>query len=100
MKVLRLTLFTALEVLAFAGALLFFLYRIVAVLDRIGGNPTSYLAKIRFGVSAIEKETSHLGPELARLNQGLVGLLEKFQVVEGHLKPVAEQLQTDKERAT
>ena len=52
-------------------ALIYFLFRIVTTLERIGGKGDSYLAKIRLGVRAIEKETSHLGPEVTRLNEGL-----------------------------
>ncbi len=98
MKFLKLTLLTALEVLAFAGALLYFLYRIVFVLDRIGGSPTSYLAKIRFGLSAIDKETSHLDPQLALLNQRLVGLAGKFEAVDADLRPVVGRLARNKEQ--
>ena len=87
-----LAILTALEVLGFAGALLYFLHRIVNALERIGGTPTSSLAKIAFGVRAIEQETSHLAPEVTQLNGGLTLLGEKLGVVDGRLKTVAETL--------
>mgnify|MGYP001500633317 CR=1 FL=1 len=88
----RLALLSALEVLAFAGALVGFLRRIDATLERIGGSPTSYLAKISFGVRAIEKETSHLAPQVTQLNQGLTTLGGKLDVVDDHLRAVVQTL--------
>lgn len=88
----RLTILTALEVLALVGALIAFLQRIVAGLERIGGSPTSYLAKVSFGVRAIERETSHLGPQVTQLNQGLTLLGGKLGVVDQHLGAVANKL--------
>ena len=92
----RLTILSALQVLAFVGALIAFLGRIVSALERIGGSPTSSLARVSFGVRAIEKETSHLAPQVMRLNEGLVSLGGKLTVVETHLATVAEQLAAGK----
>jgi len=89
---IRLTLLSALQVLAFVGALVAYLRRIVTTLESIGGLPTSYLAKISFGVRAIEKETSHLAPQVIQLNQGLTTLGEKLAVVDEHLGTVARTL--------
>ena len=61
-----LTLLTALAVLALVATLVVYLVRIIRVLERIGGTPTSFLAKIRLGVRAIEQETAALGPEETR----------------------------------
>lgn len=91
MKV-RLTVLSALEVLVFVGALIGFLIRIVDSLERIGGGPGSSLAKVGFGVRAIEKETSHLGPQVLQLNAGLTSLADKLAVVDGHLDAVAARL--------
>ncbi len=93
----RLTILSALQVLAFVGALIAFLGRIVAALERIGGSPSSSLAKVSFGVRAIEKETSHLGPQVTQLNQGLIALGGKLTVVDTHLGSVAERLAAGKE---
>lgn len=90
--IIRLTLLSALEVLAFVGALIAFLQRIVATLERIGGSPTSSLARVSFGVRAIEKETSHLAPQVTRLNEGLTALADKLGVVDGHLASVVGKL--------
>lgn len=90
--IIRLVVFSALEVLAFVGALAAYLQRIVATLERIGGSADSYLAKIAFGVRAIEKETSHLAPQVTQLNQGLTALAGKLGVVDGHLNAVAQTL--------
>ncbi len=90
--IVRLTILTALEVLAFAGALIAFLTRIVSQLERIGGSPSSSLAKVSFGVRAIEKETSHLAPQVIDLNQGLTTLAGKLGVVDAHLGAVARRL--------
>ncbi len=88
----RLTILSALEVLAFVGALIAFLGRIVSALERIGGSPTSSLAKVSFGVRAIEKETSHLALQVTQLNQGLIALGGKLTVVDAHLGTIAERL--------
>ena len=93
--IVRLTILSALQVLAFAGALVAFLQRIVTTLERIGGSPSSLLAKVSFGVRAIEKETSHLAPEVIQLNRGLAALAGKLGIVDGHLGSVARKLAPD-----
>lgn len=97
MKTIRLTIISALEVLTFVGALVYFLNRIASTLERIGGSPTSYLAKLSFGLSAIEKETSHLAPQVTQLNQGLIALAGELSTSDGHLKTVVEALSEEKE---
>lgn len=83
-----LTVLTALLILVFVGALIHYLRRIVVALEGIGGHSQSYLAKLGFGVRAIEKETSHLAPQVIQLNQGLTALAEGLGAVDGHLKAV------------
>lgn len=90
--IVLLTVLSALAVLVFVGVLVWFLFRIASELEQIGGDPDSYLAKIGYGVRAIDKETSHLAPQGTRLNQGLMSLTEKLDVVDGHLRSVAEAL--------
>lgn len=97
MKTIRLTILSALEVLTFAGALVYFLNRIASTLERIGGNPDSYLAKLSFGLSAIEKETSHLAPQVTQLNEGLTALAGELGASDEHLKVVVEALTQEKE---
>jgi hypothetical protein len=50
------------------------LIRIIRELEGIGGTPTSFLAKIRFGLRAIETETGQLRPQVTALNNGLGAL--------------------------
>ncbi len=94
---IRLLVLTVLEILAFVWALVAFLTRISHALERIGGWPTSYLAKISFGVRAIEKETSHLGPQVMQLNRELDGLAHKLAAVDGQLAGVGRALAAGKE---
>lgn len=94
---LRLTILSVLQVLAFAGALIAYLQRIVTGLERIGGSPSSYLAKVSFGVRAIEKETSHLAPQVTQLNQGLTTLGARLGVVDDHLRSTTEVLARGRE---
>ncbi len=89
---IRLTILSALEVLAFVGALIVYLVRIVDSLERTGGSPASSLARVSFGVRAIEKETSHLAPQVTQLNEGLTALAGKLGVVDEHLGAVAGRL--------
>ena len=65
-----LTALTALLVLAFFIVLAVALARISAALESVGGTPTSYLAKLRLGLRALEKETSHLKPQVLQVNAG------------------------------
>jgi hypothetical protein len=83
---------SAVAVLVFVGVLVFYLLRIVHALESIGGSPQSYLAKLGFGVRAIETETSHLAPQVTQLNQGLTALAGGLGVVEADLRAIAEAL--------
>lgn len=80
-----LTLLTALLVLVFLATLAFALTRIIAALEAIGGTPTSYLAKLRFGLRAIERETSHLPIAAGKVNDGLAAIAGGLGAVDGHL---------------
>ncbi len=83
---------SALLVLAFLGALTYALVKISFVLETIGGTPTSYLAKLRFGLRAIERETSHLPPAVGKLNQGLEAVAGGLVAVDGRLAGTVEVL--------
>lgn len=80
-----LTLLTALLVLVFFGVLACALARISAVLESIGGHPDSFLAKLRWGLRAIEKETGHLAPQVVKVNAGLSQIAGGLVSVESHL---------------
>ena len=82
---LFLTAATCLAALALLGVVAFDLLRITRELERIGGSPTSFLAKIRFGLRAIETETGALGPQVGRLNSGLRFLDQGLRSVEANL---------------
>jgi len=77
-----LAVLSVLAVMLLVGALIFFLVRIVKVLDRVGGEPTSYLAKIRMGVRAIEVETGHLPEEATVLNSHLEKVLGGLKAID------------------
>lgn len=91
-----LTLLTAVAVLVLVGVLVVFLVRIIHALERIGGEPTGYtyrtslLAKIAFGVRAIEQETGHIAPEVTRLNEGLGVAAGALGSIDGHLQATIE----------
>jgi hypothetical protein len=84
-----LTLLSILAVVLLVGALVFFLVRINGVLDRVGGTPTSYLAKIRMGVRAIEVETGHLPVQATALNDQLAQIAGGLAAVDGALVATA-----------
>lgn len=90
-----LTLLTAILVLVFFGVLAVELVHISRALESVGGTPTSFLAKLRLGLRAIEKETSHLTPQVLQVNAGLsqiaggLGLVDKHLV--GAIKAVTRQ---------
>ena len=48
-------------------------------------HPTSLLAKLRMGLRAIEQETSHLTPQVIRLNEGLTQVAGGLEAIDKHL---------------
>ena len=62
---------TAFVVLLFLGVVAWALTRIVSALDAIGSAGDSLLAKLRLGLRAIERETSHLPAAVPKINSGL-----------------------------
>lgn len=66
-----LTALSALAALAFLGVVAVALVKIAGTLEAIGGRTDSYLAKLRLGLRAIERETSHLPLAAAPLNADL-----------------------------
>lgn len=85
-----LMLLTAGAVLALVLVLVYFLIRIIAVLERIGGTPTSYLARLRLGLRAIERETDHLPERVPKVNRTLQDVNEGLGVVRQHLAGTIE----------
>lgn len=90
--IILMTVLSLLVIAVFIGVLVVGLVKINEVLEAIGGNPPGYsgrmsdLALIAFGVRAIEQQTSHLGPQLVELNQGLTRAAEGLQGIERNLK--------------
>ena len=80
-----LTLLTAVLVLVFFIVLAYALVKIARALESIGGIPTSYLAKLRLGLRAIEKETSHLAPNVLKINASLKQIAGGLASVDKHL---------------
>lgn len=81
---------TALGVVVLFAALAVYLIEIASTLEAIGGSPTSYLAKIVFGVRAIEKETAALAPHVTRLTEGLTLAAEGLGAIRDRLGAVVE----------
>jgi len=82
---LLLTVLTAALVIFFFLVLAVGLVKISGVLRSIGGTPTSYLAKLRLGLRAIERETSHLTPQVVQLNDSLSQVAGGLESVDAHL---------------
>lgn len=81
-----------LSVLAFLAlfvALIYFLKKIVNVLDQVGGSSVSYLAKLRLGLRAIEVETGHLPTQVIQLNTGLQAVSDGLSAVDERLVATA-----------
>ena len=80
-----LTLMTCLAGLVFLAVVALALTRIVALLESIGGKGDSYLAKLRLGLRAIERETSHLPAAAPALNRDLAAIAEGLMAVDATL---------------
>ena len=90
--IVLLTALSCLAALALLVVVAVYLVRIARALEGIGGTPTSYLAKIRFGLRAIETESSHLQPQVAALTAGLRKLDAGLREVERDLGATLENL--------
>lgn len=72
-------------------ALALFLRAIDRELETIGGpstrfvDPANFLAKIRLGVRAIERQTDALAPQVTRLNEGLSAVRDGLRVIDTNL---------------
>jgi hypothetical protein len=89
--------FVVLAVLSLAGvaalfvALALFLRAIDRTLEDIGGpatrfvQPVDYLAKIRLGLRAIERQTDALAPHVTRVNGGLGAIRDSLREIDANL---------------
>jgi hypothetical protein len=59
--------------------------RITGLLEGIGGTATSWLAKLRLGLRAIESETAQIEPQVTTLNSGLAAVDGGLRQVVGDL---------------
>ena len=66
-----LMLITVLAAVILLVVLVSSLTKIIDDLNAIGGNPDSYLSKLRLGLRAIETETGHIPTEVTTLNTEL-----------------------------
>ena len=80
-----LMLASAIAVLGFFLVIALALLRIDPLLEAIGGRGDSYLAKLRLGLRAIERETSHLPMAVPRINAGLGDLAGGLMAVNATL---------------
>ena len=80
-----LTLLSAIVVLVFLGVVAIYLIMISRLLEAIGGAPTSYLAKLRLGLRAIETETGHLPVQVTKLNEGLTAIADGLVLADDHM---------------
>lgn len=88
-----LTLVSALATLVFLAVVALALVRIVKLLERIGGRGDSYLAKLRLGLRAIERETAHLPGTAPAINGGLADIAAGLTAVDATLGGVHDALQ-------
>jgi hypothetical protein len=80
-------------------ALAMFLVLILRELEPTGGHGTSFLAKIRLGLRAIEIETGHIPKEVTRLNGGLSAIRDGLVAVDGNLARLADGLVRQEKQA-
>jgi hypothetical protein len=72
-------------------ALALFLRALDGELETIGGPatryvaPANYLARIRLGVRAIERQTDALAPQVGRLNERLTAIRDGVRAIDGNL---------------
>ena len=81
-----LMLFTIVLVLMLVFALIIIVTQIRKLLVSIGGDGSSFLAKLRLGLRAIETETGHLPVQVIKLNETLSNTGAGLKVVNKHLE--------------
>lgn len=78
--------------LLFLGTVALCLIAINRELAPIGGMSDSYLAKLRLGLRAIEKQTSHLGEILPKINETLDGLESGLPVLVQNISKIKKDV--------
>lgn len=92
------TFITCLAALVFLAIVAYALIRICAALESIGGSGDSYLAKLRLGLRAIERQTSHLPAAAPGINENLGAIANGLTTVDSTLGGVHEALLKQEER--
>ncbi|MBT6544317.1 MAG: hypothetical protein HOL77_09610 [Rhodobacteraceae bacterium] len=87
-----LTFITCLAALILLAVVAWALIQINEALESIGGTGESYLAKLRLGLRAIERETSHLPAAAPGLNADLSSIAGGLMAVDATLGEVHEAL--------
>lgn len=87
-----LTVLTIVLILLLVGTLVAYLLRIIAELEAIGGDSDSLLARVRWGVRAIERMTDPIGPQVTTLNDGLDSIGDGLGAIRGNLEGMATAL--------
>ena len=80
-------LLSCLVTLIFLAVVAWALIQINNLLAAIGGTPESFLAKLRLGLRAIEKQTSHLPPLLEQTNTVLASIKGGLPILANNLTP-------------
>ena len=80
-------LLSCLVALIFLAVVAWALIQINTQLAAIGGTPESFLAKLRLGLRAIEKQTSHLPPKVGEINTVLSSIKGGLPVLASNLIP-------------
>ena len=80
-------LLSCLVTLIFLAVVAWALIQINNHLAAIGGTPESFLAKLRLGLRAIEKQTSHLPPLLEQTNTVLASIKGGLPILANNLPP-------------
>ena len=80
-------LLSCLVALIFLAVVAWALIQINTQLAAIGGTPESFLAKLRLGLRAIEKQTSHLPPMVGEINIVLSSIKGGLPVLASNLTP-------------
>ena len=93
-----LTLISVIAASALFIALAVFLVLILNELNPVGGIGTSFLAKIRLGLRAIEVETGHIPKHVTKLNAGLSAVRDGLIVVDGNLAQLSTCIQRQDQR--
>ncbi len=83
--IILLTALSAFAVVALFATVIAYLVVIVDRLERVGGEPTSFLAKVTLGVRAIETQTAALAPQVIQLNEGLSTIHGGLRGIDDHL---------------